>query len=152
MQDNIAIFNKKLQWQITNQFCGLCYIKLNQDIFQLVVFTNSLFPNNKDVLLQIDYIICLVNAVGKVNIIHRSLIKYNRVINIVLAAELYEMVNRFNIEAVIKATLENMLGCAVLLILYTKSKSLYNGLVKLKTTQKKQLILHLMSLSQSYEQ
>lgn len=137
---------------MTNQLCGLHYIKLDQDIFQLVVFTDSSFLNNKDVSLQIGYIICLANAVDKANIIHRSLIKCNRVISNVLAAELYEIANGFNIGAVIKATLEKMLGSAVLLILYTNLKSLYNCLVKIRTTQKKQLILRLISLRQSYEE
>jgi hypothetical protein len=38
------------------------------------------------------------------------------------------------------------------LVLYTDSKSLYNYLVKLDTTQEKRLIVDLMYLRQAYEQ
>lgn len=29
LSDNQALSNKQLEWQVTNQFCGLYYIKLN---------------------------------------------------------------------------------------------------------------------------
>ena len=35
-----------------------------------MVFTNFLFANNQDFLLQIKYVICLANAISKTNIIH----------------------------------------------------------------------------------
>ena len=59
--DNIAMLNKRLQWQITNKYQGFRYIKSNQETLQLVVFSNFLFANNKDMLLQIGYVICLEN-------------------------------------------------------------------------------------------
>lgn len=43
------------------------------------------------------------------------------------------MVYRFDIEAIIKATLKKILESAFLLILCTNSKSLYDCLVKLST-------------------
>ena len=55
----------------------------------------------------------------------------------------------FNIGAVIKATLKKILESAIPLILYTDSKSLYDCLVKLRTTKEKQLMVDLMSLRQS---
>lgn len=45
-----------------------------------------------------------------------------------------------------------MVRSAISLILYTDSKSLYDYLVKLETTQEKQLMVDVMSLSQLYEQ
>lgn len=44
------------------------------------------------------------------------------------------MVHEIDIIVVIKAILENILGSAILLILYNNSKFLYNGLVQLSTT------------------
>ena len=53
----------------------------------------------------------------------------------------------FNTKATIKATIEKILQLKQLLItLYTDSKSLYNYLVKLKTTQEKRLMVDLMCL------
>lgn len=65
--------------------------------------------------------------------------KCKQVIRNVLAAELYKIVYEFDIRAVISA------------ILYIDSKILYNCLVKLSTTQKKQLIVNMMSLHQFYK-
>lgn len=47
------------------------------------------------------------------------------------------MAQGFDIRVVIKIFLEKMLRFAILLILYIKSKSLYNYLVKLSITQEK---------------
>ena len=151
LPDDIAMLNKRLQWQITNKSRGLRYIKLDQDMLQLVVFTDSSFANNKDMSSQIGYVIPLADTTNKANIIHWSSIKCKRVIHSVLPAELYGMAHGFDIGAVIKATLGKILGLAVLLILCTDLKSLYNCLIKLGTTQEKQLMVDVMSLRQSCE-
>lgn len=70
MLNNITILNKKLLWQISNKPQRLCYIKLDQDILQLVIFTDFLFANIKDMLLQIGHVFSLVNATNNVNIIY----------------------------------------------------------------------------------
>lgn len=51
------MLNQRLEWQITNKSQGLHYIKLNQDKLQLVIFTDFLFANNKNMILQINYVI-----------------------------------------------------------------------------------------------
>ena len=69
----------------------------------------------------------------------------------VLAAKLYRMTYGFDIGAMIKATLEKILGFATQLILCTDSKSLYYCLIKLDTTQEMQLMVDMKSLRQSHE-
>ena len=103
--DDIALLNKRLQWQITNKSRELRYVKLDRDTLQLVVFTDSSFANNKDLSSQISYVIYLANATNKANIIHWSSIKCKRLTRIVLVAELYAIAHGFDIGAVIKATL-----------------------------------------------
>ena len=56
------------------------------------------------------------------------------------------MAHGFDIGAVIKSTLGKIQGSTVLLVLYTDSKSLYDCLVKLGTTQEKRLMVDVMSL------
>ena len=150
--DDIAILNKRLWWQITNKFRRLRYIKLDQDTLKLVVFTNSSFANNKDMSLQIGYVIYLANATNKPNVIYWSSIKCKRVTHSVLVAKLYRIMHGFDIRAVIKATPRKILRSAILLVLCTNSKSLYECLVNWGTIQKKQLMVNVMSLRQSYKE
>jgi hypothetical protein len=60
----------------------------------------------------------------------------------------------FDIAAAVKAIIQKILHlkAPLLLVLYTDSKSLYDCLVKLGTTQEKRLMVNLMCLRQSYEQ
>ena len=46
------------------------FIKLDINTLRLLAFTNALFANNKDLLLQIEYILVLEDALHKANIIH----------------------------------------------------------------------------------
>ncbi len=61
------------------------------------------------------------------------------------------MVLGFDIAGAIKATTNKILVVNLLLVLCTNSKSLYNCLVKLSTTQEKRLIVNVLCLRQSYE-
>ncbi|TAQ87858.1 hypothetical protein B7494_g3834 [Chlorociboria aeruginascens] len=119
--------------QIDNAKKGLQYVQLDRSTLQLIAFIDASFANNKDLSLQIGYVIC------------------KRVTRSVLASELYGMAYGFDIAAVLKSTIEKILGITLPLVLCTDSKSLYDCLVKLGTTQEKRLIIDLMCLRQSYE-
>jgi hypothetical protein len=61
------------------------------------------------------------------------------------------MAHGFDIRASVKSTIDKMLGIELPLVVYTDSKSLYECLVKLGTTQEKRLIVDVMCLRQAYE-
>ena len=46
------------------------YIKLDINTLRLLVFTDALFTNNKDLLSPIGYILVLVDIINKANIVH----------------------------------------------------------------------------------
>ena len=145
------LLNKRIQWQIDNPARGLKFVKLDVNTLQLIVFTDSSFANNKDLSSQIGYVIALTDSTNRANIVHWSSTKCKRVTRSVLASELYTMVYSFNIGAAIKATIELQLGIKLPLILCTDSKSIYDCLVKLGTTQEKRLIINIIYLRQSYK-
>jgi len=117
-----------------------------------VIFTDASFANNKDLSSQIGYVIVLTDRNHSANIIHWSSIKCKRVTRSVLASELYGLAHGFDIGAAIKSTIQNILQLEQLpLVLCTDSKSLYDCLVKLGTTQEKRLMVDLMCLRQAYE-
>ena len=68
-----------------------------------------------------------------------------------LASELYGMVNGFDIKTCVKTTIDLILEGDLPLVLYTDSKSLYECLVKLGTTQEKRLIINIMALREAYK-
>jgi hypothetical protein len=61
------------------------------------------------------------------------------------------MAHGFDIGALVKFTIDKVLGIELPLILCTDSKLLYECLVKLGITQEKRLIIDIMCLRQAYE-
>ena len=143
--------NKRLEWQIQNANRGLKFVKLDPKTLQLLVFTDASFANNKDLSSQMDYVIVMTDATKAANIVHWSSVKCKRVTRSVLASELYGMAHGFDIGVAIKATTEHILSVELPMVLCTDSKSLYDCLVRLGTTQEKRLMIDLMCLRQAYE-
>jgi hypothetical protein len=137
-------------WQKENCGRGLRFVQLNPKQLRLITFTDAAFANNTDLSSQIGYIIVLADQ-DNANILHWSSTKCKRVTRSVLASELYAMSNAFDISSAIKCTLEKILRTSLPLTICTDSKSLYDCLVKLGTTQEKRLMIDLMCLRQSYE-
>jgi hypothetical protein len=156
-KDDIKKLNKRLEWQKENSSRGLIFVPLNTGIgtgkqLRLIVFTDSSFANNADYSSQIGYVITLADDDDNANIIHWSSTKYKRVTRSILASELYGIANGFDIGAVIKKMVENIVKMDDLpLLLCTDLKSLYECLVKLGTTHEKRLMVDIMCLCQSYE-
>ena len=150
--DNIKQLNKRIQWQMENPTRGLTFVPLDVKSLSLVIFTDASFANNKDLSSQIGYVIVLTDRNHSANIIYWLSIKCKRVTRSVLASELYGLAHGFDIGAAIKSTIQNILQLEQLpLVLCTDSKSLYDCLVKLGTTQEKRLMVDLMCLRQAYE-
>jgi hypothetical protein len=117
----------------------------------LLIFTDSLFTNNKDLLSQIGYILVLTDSLNKANIVYWSLVKCKRITRSILASKLYTIAHGFDISAAIKATVKLQLNISLLLILCTNSKLIYKCLIKLGTTQEKRLIINIIYLRQLYK-
>src|SRR6266516_7018725 len=116
---------------------GLTFVPLNIHSLNLIVFTDTSFANNKDLSSQIRFVIILTDQNQTTNIFHWSLIKCKQVTRSVLASKLYTLAHGFDIRAVIKSMIKKILHTILPLILCTDSKSLYDCLVKLGTTQEK---------------
>ena len=130
---------------------GLKFVKLDTKTLQLLVFTDASFANNEDLSSQIGYVLALANATNKANIVHWSSVKCKRVTRSVLASELYSTVHGFDISVAVKTTLNKILQINLPVVLCTDSKSLYDCLIQLGTTQEKRLMIDIMGLQQAYE-
>jgi hypothetical protein len=89
------------------------------------------------------------------NVIYYSSTKCKRVTQSVLALEIYSIVNSFNIGIAIATTLriiiERLRLPAIPLVICTDLYSLYECLVKLRTTKEKRLIIDIIALRQLYK-
>jgi hypothetical protein len=167
-EDDTKFLNKRLNWQLENAARGLKYVNLDLESLQLLVFTDASFANNRDLSSQIGYVIVLADkrnaiasdvptsnaanaTVANANILHWSSIKCKRVTRSVLASELYAMAHGSDMAFAIKSTLDQMLQANVPIVLCTDSKSLYDCLVRLGSTQEKRLMIDVMCLRQAYE-
>jgi hypothetical protein len=84
------------------------------------------------------------------NVIYYSSTKCKRVTRSVLTLEMYSIVNGFDISIAIATTLriitERLRLPAIPLVICTDSYSLYECLVKLRTTKEKRLIINIIAL------
>ncbi|KAF1972080.1 hypothetical protein BU23DRAFT_581087 [Bimuria novae-zelandiae CBS 107.79] len=119
----------------------LRYIPITLINAKLIVFVDSSFTNNKDLSLQLGFILMLINKSTNGdnnftiygNIIHYSLIKCKRVTRSVLASKIYGII-----------IIERLSLPAVPLVIYIDSYSLYECLVKLRITKEKRLIINII--------
>ena len=85
------------------------------------------------------------------------MIKYKRVICLVLALKLYVIITGFNIKAIIQTIINSILLTKtsltkILLVVCTDSYLLYDYIIKLESTAEKRLIIDIIGLRQSYKQ
>jgi hypothetical protein len=59
--ENVAKFNKRIKWQKDNVNLGFDFIPIDLNIIKLFIIINASFANNKNLTLQLGYIIILGN-------------------------------------------------------------------------------------------
>ena len=136
ISNDIALLNKRLTWQIENKSRKLKYVKFDFDSLRLMIFIDLFYVNNRNFIFQINYVICLINASDRVNILHWFSIKCKRMIRNVLTFELYELIHKFNFKTILKTTIKKILRFNISLIVCIDFKFLYQCLMKLKTIEK----------------
>lgn len=149
---------------------GLVFKALKKPL-HIAVFVDAAFANNRDLSSQLGFIVALMDSQGAANIIHYSSQKSKRITRSALSAELYAMMTGFDTTAALKVLLDQLEvnggaaakrypvaanpndppNSAVPMVIYTDSRSLYDGLVSLNTTTEKRLLIDLHLLRQAYE-
>jgi hypothetical protein len=120
------------------------------NFLKLMIFIDAFFAN-VNLHSQIDYVICLIDDLNKINIIYWFSTKCKTMIKSVLTIELYAMTHEFDSNSMITSIIERILNIFLSMILLTDSRSLYNCFVKLEITSEKRLMIDLICLRQFYE-
>ncbi|PVH68067.1 hypothetical protein DL98DRAFT_442079, partial [Cadophora sp. DSE1049] len=131
------------------------YILVNFNLIQIYVFINRSFANNKNLSLQIRFVLVIESETKRStgftfsnNIIYTSFIKYKKVTRAVLASELYIIITGVNILISLATTaniITNKLGFPRLLtVVCTDSFSFYKYIIKLGIIKEKRLIINII--------
>lgn len=155
------VLNSRIQWQIDNQDRGLNMVPLDLATAKLMVFTDGSFANNEDMSSQIGFLMTLVNETRERDqfrvtgsIVHYTSVKCKRVTRSVLASEVYGMMTGFDIAIAASDTIRKVtkqLGLPnIPVVICTDSRSLYECLIRLGSTDEKRLMIDVMALRESY--
>ncbi|KAF1982086.1 hypothetical protein K402DRAFT_341256, partial [Aulographum hederae CBS 113979] len=155
--DDAQFLNRCLQHQMSTP--GLRFVPLDEASLRLIAYTDSSFANNRDHSSQIGYVIVLADKDGNANMIHWQSVKCRRVTRSVLASELYVLSLGFDVAATLRSTMNHLFSGSpqgegtlrIPMTLCVDSKSLYDCLIKLGTTQEKRLMIDILCLRQLYE-
>ena len=162
-QKEYDLLNKAIQWQVDHPSRGLTFRKVDPEKAKLFVFVDASFANNPDLTSQLGYLLVIgtetkLSSGGSTtvfgNIAHWSSHKCRRVTRSILAAELYGLVHGFDMGYSVKTTLRQILEKTrpnLPLIVMTDSKSLFDCITTLNTTEEKRLMIDIMGLRESYE-
>ncbi len=132
---------------------GLQYTYLNPQKIEVVACIDAAFAVNDDKSSQLGIIVMLRDAAtNHVNIVHYSSTKSKRVCKSVLAAELFALVDGFDMAAAVKDAVQRSTGRPnIPLVLYTDSQSLYGLCISLSQTAERRLQIDLAIIRQAYE-
>lgn len=132
---------------------GIKYVTIPSDKMEVVVCIDAAFATNPDKSSQLGVIAMIRNMeTCDANIVHYTSSKSKRIAKSVLAAELFAMVDGFDLGFSIKESLERISGKKnVDLTLMTDSLSLYGLTISLAQTTERRLQIDLEVLREAFE-
>lgn len=132
---------------------GLRFVDINHKSMDVVACIDASFATNMDRSSQLGVLILLRERdTGRANVVHFASLKSKRVCKSVLAAELFAMVDGFDLafsirDAVVKVTGDDDIN----LTIYTDSQTLFGLCVSLASPTEKRLQIDLAAIRQAYE-
>lgn len=137
----------------SNGHFGLSFIKINPNKAEVFVCFDAAFATNRDHSSQLGVVVMLRDkTTGDCNIVHFVSMKSKRVCRSVLSAELFALIEGFDLGFTIRDTMQRCTGRRhVNLTLATDSRSLFSLSVTLAQTTEKRLLIDLSLIREAYE-
>ena len=135
------------------KLCGLKFVPIPPKTMEVLVCIDASFATNDDKTSQIGILALLRNSnTGTCNILHYQSHKSKRVCRSVLAAELFSMIEGYDLGYSIKDSLQRILSIVnIPLKLATDSHSLFSLAINLSQTTERRLLIDLASIREGYE-
>lgn len=132
---------------------GLSFIRVDPVSSEVLVCVDAAFATNMDHTSQLGVIVMLRDiSTGDSNVIHFTSTKSKRIVRSVLAAELYALIEGFDVGFIIRDAVQRCTGMkSVPLTLATDSRSLFQLSVTLVQTTEKRLLIDLNVIREAYE-
>lgn len=133
--------------------CGMSFIRIDKEKADIFVCFDAAFGTNRDHTSQLGVLVLMRDREnGDCNIIHYSSSKSKRVCRSVLAAELFALMEGFDIGYTVRDSFVKCSGRKdVNLILATDSRSLFSLSITLAQTTEKRLLIDLSLIREAYE-
>jgi ribonuclease HI len=144
---------KKLEDAVTQAKANplpLLFPKLDLDSVVLRVYADSSFANNRDLSSQLGCAIYLVDNDRKCALLHWSSKKARRVTRSTMAAELFALINAFDVGLALQNLASEILGRKISINVFTDSQTAWDSVTSLCSTTEKRLLIDIYGLRESY--
>lgn len=118
---------------------------------RLAVFADASFACNSDLKSQLGFVVTQMDAQNCAKIVHNLSFQSKRTTRSVLATELLAAVHAFDYTSTVRLVVNDIMGKNIPLVIYTDSKSIFEGLAGIITTTEKPLLMDLKMHGVAYE-
>lgn len=129
----------------------LTFVGLDLSSMHLAVFVDASFASNYDGSSQLGVLVCLRDSTGRCNVIHATCVKSRRIARSSLAAEIFAILEGFDVGYIMKVWLSKVFKRNLDLHILTDSRTGFHTVTTLVTTKEKRLTLDLYLLREAYE-
>lgn len=129
---------------------GLTYVPLDLRTVPIIILTDASFANATRLRSQLGYVILILDAKQRANIVHYGSSRCKGVVRSVLAAEVHGLLLGFDFGLLVKDLLEEILGRTLLMEAMVDSWTLFSVIAKDAPTTERRLQIDVAALRESY--
>lgn len=113
---------------------GLKFVKLDQNSLRLMVFTDAAFVNAEGFSAQLVFVLALTDASVRANVLHYCWAKSSRIKRSIMAAELVDLVNGYDLAYIMQHKLDYCMQKCTQVETYTEFRTGFNTIAKKEGT------------------
>lgn len=99
--------------------CGLRFGKVDVDSLHLRVYADASFATNEDLSSQLGYVVLLCDETDRCHLLDYTSRKSKRVVRSIMGGEVYDFMDAFDLEFVMRSDLEKMMGVSIAINMMT---------------------------------